>query len=140
VKRGATTRKPSSAPRVRYLALLCFVLHGNICALPAAKDRASIFIYDPAAADPHGIINQGDGNATARAVQIYHDDQINGPALLTMFRAVIANNRAGGGASRHHYPRLSPRTGRPDRSQLNTGTAATRTSQPGAALANPQQI
>jgi hypothetical protein len=73
-----------------------FVLHGNICALLATKDHVNVFIYDPTVADPHGIINQGHGNATARAVQIYRDDQINGPALLTMFRAVIANNRAGG--------------------------------------------
>jgi hypothetical protein len=73
-----------------------FVLHGNICALLGTKDHVNVFIYDPTVADPHGIINQGHGNATARAVQIYRDDQINGPALLTMFRDVIANNRAGG--------------------------------------------
>jgi hypothetical protein len=73
-----------------------FVLQGNICALLAAKDHVNVFIYDPAVADPHGIINQGHGNATARAVQIYRGDAINRPALLAMFRAVIANNRAGG--------------------------------------------
>jgi hypothetical protein len=72
------------------------VLQGNICALLAAKDHVNVFIYDPIVADPHGIINQGHGNATARAVQIYRGDAINGPALLAMFRAVIANNRAGG--------------------------------------------
>ena len=73
-----------------------FVLQGNICALLAAKDHVNVFIYDPTVADPHGIINQGHGNATARAVQIYRGDAINRPALLAMFRAVIANNRAGG--------------------------------------------
>lgn len=73
-----------------------FVLQGNICALLAAKDHVNVFIYDPTVADPHGIINQGHGNATARAIQIYHGDAINRPALLAMFRAVIANNRAGG--------------------------------------------
>jgi hypothetical protein len=73
-----------------------FVLQGNICALLAAKDHVNVFIYDPTVADPHGIINQGHGNATAKAVQIYSGDTINGPALLAMFRAVIANNRAGG--------------------------------------------
>ena len=81
-----------------------FVLQGNICALLAAKDHVNVFIYDPTVADPHGIINQGHGNATARAVQIYRGDVINRPALVAMFRAVIANNRAGGwrriGASR----------------------------------------
>jgi hypothetical protein len=73
-----------------------FVLRGNVCALLAAKDHVNVFIYDPTVADPHGIINQGHGNATARAVQIYCGDAINRPALLAMFRAVIANNRAGG--------------------------------------------
>ena len=73
-----------------------FVLQGNICALLAAKDHVNVFIYDPTVADPHGIINQGHGNATAKAVQINRGDAINGAALLAMFRAVIANNRAGG--------------------------------------------
>jgi hypothetical protein len=73
-----------------------FVLQGNICALLAAKDHVNVFIYDPVVTDPHGIINQGHGNATARAVQIRRGDAINDAALLAMFRAVIANNRAGG--------------------------------------------
>jgi hypothetical protein len=73
-----------------------FVLRGNICALLAAKDHVNVFIYDPTVDDPDGIINQGHGNATARAVQIYRGDAINRPALLAMFRAVIANNREGG--------------------------------------------
>ncbi len=73
-----------------------FVLQGNICALLAAKDHVNVFIYDPAVDDPHGIINQGHGNATARAVQIYQGEAINSPALLAMFQAIIARNRAGG--------------------------------------------
>ena len=73
-----------------------FVLQGNICALLAAKDHVNVFIYDPAVDDPHGIINQGHGNATARAVQIHQGDAINSPALLAMFQAIIARNRAGG--------------------------------------------
>jgi hypothetical protein len=73
-----------------------FVCHGNVCALLATKDHVNLFIYDPIAPDPDGIINQGHGNATARSVQIYRDDVINRPALLSLLRAVIANNRAGG--------------------------------------------
>jgi hypothetical protein len=73
-----------------------FVLQGNVCALLATKDHVNVFIYDPTVADQDGIINQGHGNATAKAVQIYRGDVINRVALLTMFRAVIANNRAGG--------------------------------------------
>ena len=47
-------------------------------------------------ADPEGVINQGQGNVTARAVQIYQGDKINERALLNLFKAVIANNRTGG--------------------------------------------
>jgi hypothetical protein len=73
-----------------------FVLQGNICALLATKDHVNIFIYDPIAPDPKGIINQGHGNATARAIQIYENDTLDTAALLELFKAVIANNRAGG--------------------------------------------
>jgi hypothetical protein len=73
-----------------------FTLEGNICALQATKDHVNVFIYDPIAPDPEGIINQGEGNLTARSLQIYQDDQINEKALLNLFKAVIANNRAGG--------------------------------------------
>ena len=73
-----------------------FVLDGNICALLAAKAHVNVFIYDPTVPDPSGIINQGHGNATAKAVQIRQDDEIHRDALLALFRAVIANNRAGG--------------------------------------------
>ena len=73
-----------------------FVLQGNICALLAAKSHVNVFIYDPTVADPDAIINQGHGNATAKAVQIYQGDAVNEAALVAMFRAVIANNRAGG--------------------------------------------
>jgi hypothetical protein len=73
-----------------------FVLDGNICALLGTKDHVNVFIYDPTVADPHNVINQGHGNTTARAIQIYRDDHINSAAILAVFRAVIANNRAGG--------------------------------------------
>jgi hypothetical protein len=73
-----------------------FVLKGNICALLAAKTHVNIFIYDPIAPDPRGIINQGHGNLTARAIQIKQADTIDEPALLELLRAVVANNRAGG--------------------------------------------
>ena len=73
-----------------------FVLEANICALLAAKDHVNVFIYDPTVTDRRGVINQGHGNATARALQIYRGDRIDQPALLEIFRAVIANNRAGG--------------------------------------------
>ena len=73
-----------------------FVLKGNVAALLGTKDHLNVFIYDPIAPDPTGLINQGQGNATARAIQLYQDDVLDEAALLALFRAVIANNRLGG--------------------------------------------
>lgn len=73
-----------------------FVLQGNVCALLATKDHVNLFLYDPTVPDPAGVINQGHGNATARAVQIYDADPIDRPALTALIRAIVANNRAGG--------------------------------------------
>lgn len=73
-----------------------FVLQGNICALLGAKNHLNVFVYDPIAPDPHGLINQGKDNATARGIQIRRDDELDEAALRDLFRAVIANNRAGG--------------------------------------------
>ncbi|MFE7224161.1 DUF1801 domain-containing protein [Nocardioides sp. NPDC057577] len=73
-----------------------FVLQGNVCALLATKDHVNLFLYDPTVPDPAGIINQGHGNATGRAIQIYPDDPIDRPALTELLRAIVANNRAGG--------------------------------------------
>ena len=73
-----------------------FVLDGNVCALLGAKNHLNIFIYDPIAPDPEGLINQGQGNLTARSIQVHRGETIYQSALLSLFKAVIANNRAGG--------------------------------------------
>lgn len=73
-----------------------FVLQGNVCALLATKSHINIFIYDPIAPDPKGLINQGHNNTTARSIQVYENDSIDEEALLNLLKAVIANNRAGG--------------------------------------------
>ena len=74
-----------------------FVLRGNICALLAAKDHVNVFLYDGAIVpDPEGIITAGHDNKTARTVAFREGDAINARALGDMFRAIIANNRAGG--------------------------------------------
>jgi len=74
-----------------------FVLDGNVCALLAAKDHVNVFLYDGAIVpDPQGIITGGHHNQTARTVAIRQGEPINRPALLEMFRQIIANNRAGG--------------------------------------------
>jgi hypothetical protein len=74
-----------------------FVLDGNVCALLATKDHVNVFLYDGAIVpDPEGIITAGHDNKTGRMIAIYKDDAINERALVTMFRQIIANNRAGG--------------------------------------------
>jgi hypothetical protein len=74
-----------------------FVLDGNICALLATKDHVNVFLYDGAMVpDPEGIITAGHDNKTARTVAFRKDEAINERALVTMFRQIIANNRAGG--------------------------------------------
>jgi hypothetical protein len=74
-----------------------FVLEGNVCALMAAKDHVNVFLYDGAIVpDPDGIITAGHDNHTARTVAFRQGETINAVALIAMFRAIIANNRAGG--------------------------------------------
>lgn len=73
-----------------------FVLQGNVCALQATKDHINVFIYDPIATDPEKIINQGEGNLTARAIQIYEDDKLNEAAFMNLIKTVANNNRVGG--------------------------------------------
>jgi len=73
-----------------------FVLQGNVCALLAAKDHVNLFLYDPSVPDPDGLINQGHGNATARAIQFHEDDRVDDAALVRLIRAIAERNRAGG--------------------------------------------
>jgi len=74
-----------------------FVLDGNVCALLAAKDHVSIFLYDGAIVpDPDGIITGGHDNKTARTVAVNRGEALNAAALTAMLRNIIANNRAGG--------------------------------------------
>ncbi len=74
-----------------------FVLDGNVCALLAAKDHVSIFLYDGTIVpDPEGIITAGHENKTGRMIAVRPDEKIKERALVTMFRQIIANNRAGG--------------------------------------------
>ena len=87
---------PDVVETIKRTRLPYFTLSGNICALLGAKAHVNIFIYDPIAPDPEGIINQGQRNATARAIQVREGQAIRKRALVNLFKAVIANNRAGG--------------------------------------------
>ena len=74
-----------------------FTLNGNVCALLAAKAWVNVFLYDGAMVpDPQGIITGGHDNKTARTVAIRRGEKVNAAALETMFKRIIANNRAGG--------------------------------------------
>jgi hypothetical protein len=45
--------------------------------------------------DPEGIITRGHEDTTARQIMIFEGDPINRPALLGIFRQIVAHNRAG---------------------------------------------
>src|SRR4029453_9874540 len=88
---------PEVVETIKFTNRPYFVLQGNICALLAAKDHVNVFLYDGAIVpDPEHIITGGHDNKTARTVAVRQGEPINPPALLTMFKQIIANNRAGG--------------------------------------------
>jgi hypothetical protein len=88
---------PGVAETIKRTRLPYFTLEGNVCALLAAKNWVNVFLYDGAIVpDPHGIITGGHHNETARTVAIHRGEKIDAPALRSMFRQIIANNRAGG--------------------------------------------
>ena len=96
VRRAVHAADAEVTETIKRTRLPFFVLQGNICALMGTKDHLNVLVYDPIAPDPSGLINQGHGNATARAIQLYAGDELDETALTALFRAVIANNRAGG--------------------------------------------
>jgi hypothetical protein len=88
--------EPEIVEEVKFTNRPYFTLQGNVAALLATKDHVNVFIYDPIAPDPGGIINQGHDNATARSIQIYENDNLNEAAFKELIKAIAANNRAGG--------------------------------------------
>jgi hypothetical protein len=88
---------PEVVETIKRTRLPYFVLEGNVCALLAAKDHVNVFLYDGGIVpDPEGIITGGHDNKTARTLAIRQGETINARALTAMFKAIIANNRAGG--------------------------------------------
>ena len=96
VRRLIHAAEPEIIEEIKFRDRPYFTLHGNVCALLAAKDHVNIFIYDPIAPDPDGLINQGQGNSTARAIQLYRNQELNSPAFIKLVQAVATNNRQGG--------------------------------------------
>jgi hypothetical protein len=88
---------PEVTETIKRTKLPYFVLQGNVCALLAAKGHVNVFLYDGAIVpDPDGIITAGHENKTARTVAYRQGEAIRAEPLIAMFRAIIANNRAGG--------------------------------------------
>jgi hypothetical protein len=87
---------PDIAEEIKFTNRPYFTHKGNVCALLAAKQHVNVFIYDPIAPDPQGIINQGHGNQTARAIQITEGNFPDERAFVELIRAVVANNEKGG--------------------------------------------
>jgi hypothetical protein len=87
---------PAVAETIKRTDRPYYVLQGNICALQAAKDHVNVFLYDPLVPDPEGLITSGQENKTGRTVAIYRGTAIKEEALVTLFRAIVAHNRAGG--------------------------------------------
>lgn len=88
--------EPNIEETIKFTNRPYFIRNGNVCALLAAKDHVNVFIYDPTAPDPEGIINQGHDNTTARSIQIGRNQPINKQAFINLIGAVVANNIAGG--------------------------------------------
>lgn len=88
--------EPEIVETIKFTNRPYFTFQGNVCAFLATKDHVNVFIYDPIAPDPTGLITQGQGNATARNIQLYKDQTINPEAFINLIGAVVANNRAGG--------------------------------------------
>ena len=97
VRALAHAADPEVSETIKRTTLPFFVLGGNVCALMAAKDHVNVFLYDGAIVpDPDGIITAGHENTTARTVSFREGEGVRTEPLITMLRAIIANNRAGG--------------------------------------------
>jgi hypothetical protein len=88
--------EPKIKEEIKFTNRPYFTYKGNVCALLAAKDHVNIFIYDPIALDPNGIINQGHKNQTARAIQVHRDNFPNEEAFINLIREIASNNKKGG--------------------------------------------
>ncbi len=88
--------EPTITEEIKFTNRPYFMYQGNVCALLAAKNHVNVFIYDPIASDPKGIINQGHKNRTARSIQIYEGEFPDEQAFKALITAVVKNNKQGG--------------------------------------------
>jgi len=95
------TAEPSIVEEIKFTNRPYFTYRGNVCALLAAKEHVNVFIYDPIAADPDHIINQGHDNQTARSIQITKGNFPNEQSFVSLIRSVVTNNEMGGWRKLH---------------------------------------
>lgn len=88
--------EPNITEEIKFTNRPYFTYKGNVMALLAAKDHVNVFVYDPIAADPKKLINQGHANTTARSIQIRKDRTIDKAAFVNLVKSIIKNNDAGG--------------------------------------------
>ena len=88
--------EPEIGEEIKFSNRPYFTYKGNVAALLATKDHVNVFLYDPLAPDPSGLINQGTNNKTARSIQIYKDTLPDKKAFIALIRAIVANNKEGG--------------------------------------------
>jgi hypothetical protein len=88
--------EPDIKEEIKFTNRPYFTYQGNVAALLGTKDHVNVFIYDPIAPDPYRLINQGQGNSTARSIQLFKGDTVDRTAFLTLIQAIVANNKAGG--------------------------------------------
>ena len=88
--------EPDITEEVKYTFRPYFTYNGHVCALLATKKHVNIFIYDPIAPDPAGIINQGHENKTARAIQVPKDTFPDEEAFVRLIQTIVASNKKGG--------------------------------------------
>jgi hypothetical protein len=88
---------PEMAETIKRTVQPYFVLDGNVAAFLAARDHVNVFVYDGGLVpDPHGLITAGQDNKTARTIGFREGDEVPAEALVEFFRALVADNRAGG--------------------------------------------
>lgn len=88
--------EPAIQEEIKFTNRPYFTYQGNVCALLAAKSHVNIFIYDPIAPDPAGVINQGHENQTARSIQVKEGTFPHEAAFMQLIKAVVAHNKRGG--------------------------------------------
>jgi hypothetical protein len=88
---------PEMAETIKRTVQPYFVLGGNVAAFLAARDHVNVFVYDGGLVpDPHGLVTAGQENKTARTIGFEEGDEVPAEPLLAFFRALVADNRAGG--------------------------------------------